>query len=152
LVRFSRFRYCAGNHAGVAFNAPIRAENKTINRFELETKRTHPNHFFGPNSDVLDRFGHFHYCEGNHAGVAFNAPIRAENETMHRFGLEMKRTHPIMFSGHNSNVLVHFGRFRYCAGNHARVAFNAPIRAGNETMHRFGEKRNHAPNHVFWNQ
>src|SRR6187551_285269 len=57
---------------------------------------------------------------------------------MHQFGPEMKRIHPIMFFGHNSDVWVHFGRFRYCDGNHAGVAFNAPIQAENETMHRFG--------------
>src|SRR6187551_879937 len=45
---------------------PIRAKNET----------THPIHFFGPNSDVLVRFGQFRYCAKNHAGIAFNAPIR----------------------------------------------------------------------------
>ena len=138
LVRFGPFRYCAGNHAGVAFNATIRAENETMHRFGPKMKRTQPIMFSGPNSDVLVHFGRFRYCDGNHAGVAFNAPIRVGNETMHRFGPEVKRTQPIMFFGPNSDVLVHFGRFRYCDGNHAGVAFNAPIRVGNETMLRFG--------------
>jgi hypothetical protein len=61
-----------------------------------------------------------------------------ENETMHQFGSETKRMHRIHFFGHNSDVLVHFGQFHYCAKNHAGVAFNAPVRAGYETMHRFG--------------
>src|SRR6187551_1136989 len=39
---------------------------------------------------------------------AFNAPIRAENETMHTFGPQTKRTHPIHFLGPNSDVLVSF--------------------------------------------
>ena len=96
--------------------------------------RTQPIMFFGHNSDVLVHFGRFRYCDRNHDGVAFNAPIRVRNETMLRFGPEMKRIHPIMFFGHNSDVLVRFGPFRYCAGNHAGVAFNAPIRVGNEMM------------------
>src|SRR6187551_2928608 len=101
-------------------------------------KQMHPIMFFGHNSDVLVRFGPFHYSAGNHAGVAFNATIRAENEIMHRFGPKMKRTQPIMFCGPNSDVLVHFSQFRYCDGNHAGVTFNAPIRVENETMLRFG--------------
>src|SRR6187455_2563439 len=48
-------------------------------------KRTRPIDIFGPNSDVLVRLGQFRYCAENHVGVAFNASIRAENETMHRF-------------------------------------------------------------------
>ncbi|WP_225990411.1 hypothetical protein, partial [Flavobacterium sp. SaA2.13] len=70
-----QFHYYAKNHAGIAFNAPIRAGTETNYRFGPETKRTHPIHFFGPNSDVLVRFGQFRYCAKNHAGVAFNAPI-----------------------------------------------------------------------------
>src|SRR6187551_1555786 len=140
LVCFGPFRYCAGNHAGVAFNATIRAENETMHQFGPKMKRTHPIMFFGPNSDVLVHFGRFCYCDRNHDGVAFNAPIRVRNETMLRFGPEMKRIHPIMFFGYNSDVLVHFGPFRYRAGNLAGVAFNATIRAENEMMHRFGPK------------
>ena len=78
-----------------AFNGPIRAGNETMHRFGAETKRTHPIHFFGPNSDVLVCFGQFHYCAKNLANVAFNAPIRVVNETMHSFRPETKRTHPI---------------------------------------------------------
>src|SRR6187455_495071 len=62
------------NHANVAFNAPIRAGTETNYRFGPETKRTHPIHFFGPNNDVLVRFGQFRYCAKNHAGIALNAP------------------------------------------------------------------------------
>src|SRR6187551_4133515 len=150
LVRFGQFRYCAKNHANVAFNAPIRARTETNFRFAPETKRTHPIHFFGPNSDVLVRFGQFRYCAKNHANVAFKAPIRARNETNFRFTPETKRTHPINFFGPNSDVLVRFGRFRYCAKDHANVAFNAPIRAGTETNYRFRPetKRTH-PIHFF---
>src|SRR6187551_2785245 len=54
----------------------------------------------------------------------------------------MKQTRPIDFFGPNSFDLVRLGQFRYCAENHAGVAFNAPIRARNETMHRFVQKRN----------
>src|SRR6187455_2655043 len=97
---------------------PIRARNET----------NAPIHFFGPNSDVLVRFGQFRYCAINHAKVAFKAPIRAGTVTSYRFGPETKRTHPIHFFGPNSDVLVRFGQFRYCAKNHAKVAF----------MHRFG--------------
>jgi hypothetical protein len=82
----------------------------------------------------LVRFGQFCYCAKNHAGVAFNAPIRVVNETMYSFSLQMKRMHPIHFLGPNSNILVRFGQFCYCAKNHAGVAFNAPIQAINKTM------------------
>src|SRR6187551_2229987 len=92
----------------VALNAPIRTGTETDYRFVPETKRTHPIHFFGPNSDVLVRFGQFRYCAKNHAGIAFNAPIRAGTETNYRFVPEMKRTHPIHFFGPNSDVLVSF--------------------------------------------
>ena len=70
---------------------------------------------------------------------------------MHRYGPEMKgftdssrneTNAPNRLFGPNSFVLVRLGQFRYCAENHAGVAFNAPIRAGNETMHRFIQKRN----------
>src|SRR6187551_571391 len=140
LVHFGQFRYGAKNHAGFAFNAPIRAGTETMLRFGPETKRTHPIHCFGPNSDVLVRFGQFHYCAKNHAGVAFDAPIRTVNKTRQSFGPEMKRTQPIHYFKSNSDVLVHFGQFRYGAKSHAGVAFNAPIRAGTETMLRFGPK------------
>src|SRR6187551_194934 len=59
LVRFRLFRYCATNHANVTFNAPIRVVNETMHSFIRETKRTHPIHVFGPNSDVLVRFAQF---------------------------------------------------------------------------------------------
>jgi hypothetical protein len=85
LVCFGQFRYCAENHAEVPFNAPIWAGNEIMHRFGPETKRTHPIHVFGPNSDVLVRFGQFHNYAENHAGVPFNAPIWAGNEIMHRF-------------------------------------------------------------------
>jgi hypothetical protein len=68
-----------------------------MHSFGPEMKRTYPIHVFGPNSDVLVRFGQFRYCAKNHAGVAFNALIRAINETMRNFGPETKRTHPIHF-------------------------------------------------------
>src|SRR6187551_4124546 len=71
----------------------------------------HPIHVFGPNSDVLVRFRLFHYCATNHANVAFNAPIRVVNETMHSFIRETKRTHPIHVFGPNSDVLVRFAQF-----------------------------------------
>src|SRR6187551_2072302 len=150
LVRFGQFRYGAKNHVNAAFNAPIRVVNETMHSFDSETKRTHPIHVFGPNSDVLVRFGQFHYCAKNHANAAFNAPIRVVNETMHSFRPETKRTHPIHVFGHNSDVLVRFGQFRDCAKNHANVAFNAPIRVVNETMHTFDPetKRTH-PIQVF---
>src|SRR6187551_1508582 len=150
LVRFCQFRYCAKNHANVAFNAPIRVVNETMHSFDPETKRTHPIQDFGPNSDVLVRFCQFRYCAKNHANVAFNAPIRVVNETMHSFDPETKRTHPIQVFGPNSDVLVRFCQFRDCAKNHANVAFNAPIWVVNETMHSFGPetKRTH-PIHVF---
>src|SRR6187455_1899666 len=145
LLCFGQFRCCARNHAGVAFNAPVRPVNETMHSFSPETKRTHPIHLFGHNSDVLLRFGQFRYCARNHAGVAFNAPVRPVNETMHSFSPETKRTHPIHLFGHNSDVLLRFGQFRYCARNHAGVAFNAPVRPFNETMHSFGPetKRTH---------
>src|SRR6187455_3362222 len=82
-----------------------------MHRFGPEMKRTQPIMFFGPNSDVLVHSGRFRYCDRNHAGVAFNAPIRVRNETMLRFGPEMKQMHPIMFFGHNSDVLVRFGPY-----------------------------------------
>src|SRR6187551_1646881 len=129
---------------------PVRPVNETMHSFGPERKRTHPIHLFGPNSDVLLRFGQFRYCARNHAGVAFNAPVRPVNETMHSFGPEMKRTHPIHLFGPNSDVLLCFGQFRYCARNHAGFAFNAPVRPVNETMHSFGleMKRSH-PIHLF---
>ena len=108
-----------------------------MHSFGLETKRTHRIDVFGHNSDVLARFGQFRYCAKNNANVAFNAPIRVVNETMRSFDPEMKRTHPIHVFGPNSDVLVRFCQFRYCAKNHAGVAYNAPNRAGIETMHRF---------------
>src|SRR6187455_1297681 len=85
----------------------------------------------------------------NHANIALNAPIRVVNETMHSFDPETKRTHPIHVVRPNSDVLVRFGQFRYCAKNHANVALNAPIRVVNETMHCFDPemKRTH-PIHV----
>src|SRR6187551_3777171 len=141
LVRFGQFRYYAKNHAGIAFNAPIRAVNETMHSFEPETKRRHPIHFFGPNSDALAYFGQFCYCAKNYAGVACNAPIRAGKETMHSFGPETKRTHSIHFFGPNSDVLVCFDQFCYCAKNRAGVAFNAPIRSGTETRLRFRPER-----------
>src|SRR6187551_1359677 len=95
--RFGQFRYSAKNHAGVAFNAPIQAVNETTHSSGPKTKRTHPIHVFGPNSDVLVRFGQFRYCAKNHANVSFNAPIQAVNETTHSFGQKMKRTHPTTF-------------------------------------------------------
>src|SRR6187551_2279375 len=67
LVRFGQFRYCAKKTCSLAFNAPIQAGTETMHRFVPETKRTHPNHFLGPNSDVLVRFGQFRYCAKNHA-------------------------------------------------------------------------------------
>src|SRR6187551_1468051 len=150
LVRFGQFRYGAKSHAGVTFNALIRAINETMHSFEPETKQMHPIHFFGPNSDVLVRLGQFCYCAKNHAGVAFNALIRAVNETRHSFGPETKRTHQIHFFGPNSDVLVHFGQFCYWAKSHAGVAFNAPILAGTETMLRFGpETKQTHPIHCF---
>src|SRR6187551_21329 len=54
LVHFGQFCYCAKKHTGDAFNALIRAMNKTM-QFWAKIKRTHPIHFFGPNSDVLVR-------------------------------------------------------------------------------------------------
>src|SRR6187455_319789 len=106
--------------------------------FDPETKRTHPIHVFGPNSYVLVRFGQFRYSAKNHANVAFNAPIRVVNEMTHNFDPETKRTHPIHVFGPNSDVLVRFGQFRYCAKNHAGVVFDAPIQVVNETTHSFG--------------
>src|SRR6187551_2626953 len=110
-----------------------------MHRFGPEPKRTtdsrqktHPIHLFGPNSDVLVRFGQFCYSAKNHAGIAFNAPIQARTETNYRFAPKMKRTHPIQFFGPNSDVLVRFGQFRYSAKNHGGIAFNAPIRARTE--------------------
>src|SRR6187551_246006 len=121
-----------------------------MHSFGPEMKRTYPIHVFGPNSDVLVRFGQFRYCAENHARAAFNAPIRAVNETMHSFGPETKRTHQIHFFGPKSDILVRVAQFRYCAKNHAVVAYNALIRAVNETMHSFGPgtKRTH-PIHFF---
>src|SRR6187551_183279 len=106
---------------------PVRPVNETMHSFGPERKRTHPILLFGPNSDVFLRFGQFRYCARNHAGVAFNAPVRPVNETMHSFGPETKRTHPIHLFGPNSDVLLCFGQFRCCAKNHAGVAFNAPV-------------------------
>src|SRR6187551_2159294 len=108
-----------------------------MHSFGPETKRMHPIHLFGPNSDVLVRFGQFRYCAKNRAGVAFNAPVRPVNETMHSFGPETKRTHPIHLFGTNSDVLVRFGQFRYSAKN------DAQFRSRNET---------NAPNPPFWTQ
>src|SRR6187455_2716102 len=79
-----------------------------MHNFDPEKKRTYPIHVFGPNSDVLVRFGQFRHCAKNHANVAFNAPIRVVNETMHSFDPETKRTHPIHVFGPNSDVLVNF--------------------------------------------
>src|SRR6187551_807845 len=109
----------------------------------------HPIHFFGPNSDVLVRFGQFRHCTKNHAKVAF----------MHRFGPEPKRTTDSgkkrnectqSIFGPNSDVLVRFGQFRHCAKYHAKVAF----------MHRFGpepkrttnsgQKRKERTQSTFW--
>src|SRR6187551_545533 len=39
LVRFGEFRYCAKNHAGVVFDAPIQVVNETMHSFGPETKR-----------------------------------------------------------------------------------------------------------------
>src|SRR6187455_1077202 len=108
-----------------------------MHNFDPEKKRTYPIHVFGPNSDVLVHFGQFCYCTKNHANVAFNAPIRVVNETMHSFGPETKRTHPIHVFGPNSDVLVRFGQYRYCEKNHANVAFNAPNQVVNEMMPSF---------------
>src|SRR6187551_1045136 len=109
-------------------------------RFVPNTKRTHPIQFFRPNSDVLVRFGQFRYCAKNHAGIAFNAPIRARTEANYRFAPKTKRTHPIQVLGPNSDVLVRFGQFRYSAKNQAGIAFNAPLRARTETNYRFAPK------------
>jgi hypothetical protein len=105
----------------------LKPENKRTLLFGPEMKVTHQIHSFGPNSDVLVRFGHFCYCAENHDGVAFNVPIWAGNEMMHRFAPETKGTHPIHFFGPNTDVLVHFYHFDYCAENHAGVAFNTPF-------------------------
>src|SRR6187551_190669 len=137
------------NHANIALNAPIRVVNETMHSFDAETKRTHPMHVVGPNSDVLVRFGQFRYCAKYHANVGLNAPIRVVNETTHSFDPETKRTHPMHVVGPNSDVLVRFGQFRYCAKYHANVGLNAPIRVVNETTHSFDPetKRTH-PMHV----
>src|SRR6187551_3171640 len=82
-------------HAGIAFNAPIRARTEMNYRFTPKTKRTHPINLFGPNSDVLVRFGQFCYSAKNHAGIAFNAPIRARTEMNYRFAPKTKPMHPI---------------------------------------------------------
>src|SRR6187455_3243884 len=58
-------------------------------------------------------FVSFVTVQKNHANVAFNAPIRVVNETMHSFDPETKRTHPIHVFGSNSDVLVRFGQLRY---------------------------------------
>src|SRR6187455_1893338 len=149
LVRFGQFHYCAKNHANVAFNAPIRVVNETMHSFDPETKRTHPIHVFGPNSDVLVRFCQYRYCAKNHANVAFNAPIRVVNETMHNFDPETKRTHPIHVFGPNSDVLVRFGQFHYCAKNHLNVAFNAPIRSLTKQCTISIQKRNERTQSMF---
>src|SRR6187551_3742193 len=47
----------------------IECTDSGLYRFTPETKGTHPIHFFGPNSDVLVRFGQFRYCAKNHAGL-----------------------------------------------------------------------------------
>src|SRR6187551_485083 len=60
---------------------PFLSLTLTMHSFDPETKRTHPIHVFGPNSDVFVRFHQFRYCAKNHANVAFNAPIRVVNET-----------------------------------------------------------------------
>src|SRR6187455_2564459 len=109
-----------------------------MHSFGSETKRTHPIHLFGTNSDVLVHFCQFRYCAKNRVGVAFNAPVRPVNETMHSFGPETKRMHPIHLFGPHSDVLVRFGQFRYYDKNCAAVAFNAPILPVNETMHSSG--------------
>src|SRR6187551_1137543 len=88
----------------VAFNALILAGTETMLRFGKETKRTHPNHFFEPNSDVYVRFGQFRYCAKKSCSVAFNALILAGTETMLCFWKETKRTHPIHVFGPNSDV------------------------------------------------
>src|SRR6187551_3655512 len=61
----------------------------------------------------------------------------------------MKLTRPIDFFGPNSFVLVRLGQFRYRAEIHAGVAFNAPIRAGMDPMHRFVQKRNESTQSTF---
>src|SRR6187455_1344625 len=68
---------------------------------------------------------------------------------MHSFGPEMKRMHPIHFFDPNSDVLVCFGLFRYCAKTLAGVVFNAPVRAVNETIRSFGPERNECTQSTF---
>src|SRR6187551_1500251 len=56
IVMFGSFRsvlLLCKKPCSVAFNDLIRAGTETMQRFGPETKRTHPIHIFGPNSDVL---------------------------------------------------------------------------------------------------
>ena len=120
--------------------------------FGLETKRTHPIHFFGPNSDVLFRFGQFRCCAENLAGVAFNAPIRAVNEMKHSFGPKTKRTHQIHFFGPNSDLLVRFAQFRYCAKNHAGLHWMHRFRPEPKRTSDSCQKENECPYPLFGTQ
>src|SRR6187455_1398037 len=110
-------------------------------------KRTRPIHFFGPNSFVLVCLGYFRYCDENHAGVAFNASIRAGNETMHRF--IQKQNERTQSSFLDPILMFWFVWLSFVTVPKTGVAFNAPIRAGNETMHRFIQKRNERTQSTF---
>src|SRR6187551_3264225 len=133
-------------------DAPIRARNKT----------NAPNPLFLPSSDVLVHFGQFHYCAENHAEGAFTASIWAENETMHRFVQKQnKRTQstfmdPIVMFGFvwvSFIIVSKTMSWLHLMHRVGQKRNEAPIRARNETMHRFGPetKRTH-PIHFFWNQ
>src|SRR6187551_3349383 len=98
-------------------------------------KQTHPIHFFGPNSDVLIRLAQFRYCAENHAGVAFNAPIRAGNETMHRF--IQKRNERA-----KSTLMDPIVLFWFVWVSFVTVPKTMPVL---HLMHRSGPKRNDAP-------
>src|SRR6187455_1368033 len=123
-----------------------------MHRSVPETKRTHLIHFFGPNSDVLVRLGQFRCCAENHAGVAFNAPIRAGNETMHRF--IQKRNERAKSTLMDPIVLFWFVWVSFVTVPKIMPVLHLMHRSGPEMKRCTDSSRNktNAPNPVFWTQ
>src|SRR6187551_294902 len=123
-----------------------------MHRFGPETKRMLPIHFFGPNTDVLVRFGQFRYCAKNHSGIAFNAPIRAGTETNYRFTPETKRTHQIHFL--DPIVMFWFVLVSFVTVQKTMPGCIECTESGrnqNELLIR-ARKETNAPNPLFWTQ
>src|SRR6187551_3065095 len=115
-------------------------------------KQTHPIHFFQPNSDVCICLGQFRYYAENHAGVAFNAPIRAGKETMHRF--IQKRNKRTQSTFLDPIVMFRFVWVSFVTVTKIMPVFHLMHRSGPEMKRCTDSSRNemNAPNPLFWTQ